>query len=101
MTRIMERQDVGMLEPGEEPNLPDEAKLTGLRFRVRVQYFERNAPVVPDITGKVDGRECALTDLALDIVPAGECYSKRGERVLRNGGDGQISLQPGIPSPEM
>jgi hypothetical protein len=88
-----------MLKPGEQPDLPDEAKLTGLGLRVRVQYLERNAAVVPGITGEINGRESSLADLALDLVSVGEGDTEGSKRVLRDRRRRQISLRPGIGSP--
>jgi hypothetical protein len=49
VTRVVERKDVGVLETGDEADLPDEADLAGLRFGVCIQDLDRDFPFVLQI----------------------------------------------------
>ncbi len=95
----MERQNIGMLKPREQPDLADEAELAGLGTRIGVQYLERDSAFVPRVTGEIDSCECTLPDLALYLVSPSERGAKGSERILRDGRSSQISLQPGISLP--
>src|SRR5688500_12487142 len=66
--RVVERQDIRVLEPCNETNLPDEPNLSGFRVRVHIQNLDRNFTFVFQVTREVHRRESALADLALDLV---------------------------------
>jgi len=71
---IVEGKNVGVLEPGENPDLPNESELSGFRVGVGVEDLERDLPFVLEVAGEVYGRERSLPDLALDFVMS----TKRG-----------------------
>ena len=87
-----------MLEAREKADLADESKLTGFRSGIRIQNLERNASIMPCIAGEIDGRECTLTNLALDFVPAGEGGTKWREGILRDGRSRHSFVHPGVRS---
>ena len=76
----MEREDIRMLKPGEDPNFPHESQLAGLRVGIRVQNLERELAIVPRVLCKVDGREGTLTDLPSDFISSGEGGPERADR---------------------
>ena len=86
MTRIEQRQYVGVLQPCEEANFPDEPQLAGFRCRVGIQDLQRDAAIMPQVPREVDGREGALADFALYLKSAGERGTEWGERILWSDG---------------
>jgi hypothetical protein len=58
-------------------NLSQEAELADLRIGVCIQNLECDVPIVPEVPRQVNRRKCALTDLALDFVAAGNRGSNR------------------------
>ena len=55
-----------MLEPGHDPDLPEEPVGAELRGERGLQNLERDDPVVAEIAGPVDHRHPAMPDLPLD-----------------------------------
>jgi hypothetical protein len=72
VSRIVERENVGMLQTRECADLAYEANLTRVGCRIRIEDFERDVALVPEIAREVHCREGALTDLAFDVVPSAE-----------------------------
>ena len=93
---VVERQDIGMLEPREEPDLSDETELTGLGAWISIEHLERYPPLVPRIAGEVDGSEGSLSDLALDLVPSGQRRAQGGKRILRGGRSCHTTPRTGV-----
>jgi len=87
-----------MLQAREKTYLADESKLTGVRSRICVQNLERNAPVVPRIAGEINGCECTLPNLALDLIPAGKGGTEWREGILRDGRSRHSFVHPGVRS---
>jgi hypothetical protein len=54
LTRIVDRQDVGMLEPGGEADLPLEPVGAEGGGQLRQQHLERHRPVVLEVAGEID-----------------------------------------------
>jgi hypothetical protein len=98
MTRVVEREDVGVLEAREKSDLADESKLTGFRSRIGVQNLERNSSVVPRVAGEIDGCEGALANLALDFVAAGKGGTEWRKGILRDGRSSHSLVHPGVRS---
>ncbi len=61
-----------MLEPGGELDLALEPLGTQAGRELRVEHFESDRPVVPEIMRQVDRRHTSVAELALEAVPVGE-----------------------------
>ena len=86
LTRVVEGEDVRMLQAREERDLATKAlgRLTVGDFGV--DELERDLTVVPNVMREVDGRHPASADLAFDLVASGDdcaLLAGRGERVRR------------------
>ena len=65
---IEQRQQVGMLEPRRDPDLPQEALGAELRAEAGLQHLEGDGAVVAEVAGAVDHRHAAVAELPLDRV---------------------------------
>jgi hypothetical protein len=66
------REDVRVVEPGGEPDLPDKP-LGAQRVRqLGMEDLQGDGAVVPDIAGQVDGGHAAAAELALEHVAVGQ-----------------------------
>jgi hypothetical protein len=81
VARIMEREDIGMLEAGQQSDFPDEAQLTGFGIRVRVENLDRDFALVLQIARKVHRRECSLSNFAFNLVVSAERGTQRCDRI--------------------
>src|SRR5689334_321418 len=79
-TRVVQRQNVRMLQTGRRSNLGEKALSAEGSGEVGVQDLERDRPRVAQIAREIYGRHAALSDLSLDVVSTGEC------RIQRRGG---------------
>ncbi len=70
--RIVERQDVRVLQVGGDLDLVEEALGAQDGGELRAQHFDRDLAVVLHVMGEVDGRHAAGAELALDRVAVGE-----------------------------
>lgn len=77
--RIVDRQDVRMLQVGGGADLAREPVDAERLCQLRTKYLDRNRAVVPEIAGKVDGCRTALTELTLDAIAVLEGVAKAGE----------------------
>ena len=73
LTRVEERENVRMLKIGGELDLGEEPLGADYGGQFRAQHLERNAAVVPQVLGQINGRHAARADLALETVVKGEC----------------------------
>ena len=82
LARIVERQEVGMPQPGREPDLSQEALRAERLAELRLEHLERDDPVVPLVAGPVHHRHPAAPDLPLDGVAGleGRPGAGRGDR---------------------
>ncbi len=71
--RIVERQDVRVLEVGGDPDFVQEPLGTDQGREFRAQHLERHLAVVLGVIGQVDGGHPALAQLSVDLVAIGEC----------------------------
>jgi len=72
VTRVVEREDVGMVEPRGDLDLAQEPLgPQGLR-QLSAQHLERDLAVVPDVRREVHRRHAAGADLALEAIVPGE-----------------------------
>jgi hypothetical protein len=67
-TGVMERQDVGMVEPGGDFDLVQKAARTDGMAQFRLQDLEGYLPPMPQVLGEVDDRHAAATKFSLDAV---------------------------------
>ena len=74
---IEHRENVGMVQPGTEPDLLEEPGGAQRRGQVGVHDLERDRPVVLEVAGEVDGGHAAAPQLALDRVAVGESRPER------------------------
>ena len=65
---VVQRQQMGMLQPGHQPDLPQEPVGAELRGEGGLQHLERDDPVVAEVAGPVDHRHPAVPDLPLDRI---------------------------------
>ena len=89
LARVVDGQDVRVLQPGGEADLALEALGAERVGQLGVQHLERDGAVVPDVVREIDRRHAAAAELALDRVVAGETCLKLSARV------GQRSLLRG------
>jgi hypothetical protein len=68
----VDREDVGMLEPGGEVDLPAEPLGAERRPRLGAENLEGDRPVVLQVVGEIDGRHPATAELPLDGIAPGE-----------------------------
>jgi hypothetical protein len=66
----MQREDVRMLEPGNDVDLVKKAVRPQGVGQLGVEYFDGDGAVVPDILGKVDRGHTAAAQFALERVAA-------------------------------
>ncbi len=65
---VVERDDVGVVEPGRDLDLPEKPLGSEGGGQLGMQDLERDEPVVLDVAGQVDGRHPAATELPLEGV---------------------------------
>ncbi len=68
LARVVDRQDVRVLQPGGELDLALEALGAQRAREIGVQHLERDRPVVPQVLGEEDGGHAAPPELALEPV---------------------------------
>ena len=72
LARVVQRQDVGVLQLGREPDLPQEPLDPDRARHFWVDHLDRGRAVVFQVVREVHGRHPATSELALDHVMAGE-----------------------------
>ena len=91
---VVERQDVGVVQPGGDLDLAQEPGGAHLRGQVGAEHLDRDLALVLEVVGQEDARHPALSQLALEAVPRW-----RGRRrVVQKLGHG-ASMSPRRPSP--
>src|SRR5215216_4800788 len=66
LARLVDAQDVGMLQPGAVPDLPQEPLGPQHQSQMWMHYLEGDRTIVPQVPGQVDRGHSASTELALD-----------------------------------
>ena len=61
----MDRQDVRVVEPGGEPDLPDKPLRAQRVRQLGMEDLQGDEAIVPEIAGQVDGGHAAAAELAL------------------------------------
>jgi hypothetical protein len=72
----MDRENVGMLEPGRELDLALEALGAECGGQLGMEHLQGYRPVVPKVVGEVYRGHAAASKLALDAVAVGEARSE-------------------------
>ena len=106
-TRVQYREDMGMLEPGREPDLALEPLGAEGLGQVGVEDLEGDGTVVPEVVGEVHGGHAAVPQLAVEDVPVAQCVGQRrrdGHGMPGEGWDkcalgGLFGLAPALPAP--
>jgi hypothetical protein len=83
VSRIVERKDVGMLQPSEQADFPNESELTCLGCRIGVEDFDGDLSFVLEVASQVHCSKCALTELPLEVVVSAESGTKCSDRIER------------------
>ena len=81
LARIVDGEDVGMLETGGELDLPLEPVGADGDGELRKQHLQRDGAVVLEVAGEVDGGHPAATELALERIAVRERGPKRRQSV--------------------
>src|SRR5437867_1397997 len=85
--RIEQRQEVRMLQVRRHAYFAEESRDSENRAQLGVQQLGRDAAIVSDVAREIHDGHATLTDLALDVVSAGE----RGPELLKGvDGHGQF-----------
>lgn len=82
MTRVVEGQDIRMLQTRQDPNFLYESQFALLGAWIRVQNLHCHLAVVPGVICEIDRGERALADLSPDFVSSGESSPERADRVV-------------------
>ena len=72
VARVVEREDVGMLEPGDRLDLMEEPVAADEHRDLGSQDLDRDRPAVPQVLGKANDRAAALPQHPLDGVAFGQ-----------------------------
>ncbi len=72
LTRIEQRHDVRMIEPGRQVDLAHEPIGTELQGQLRAEHLDGDPAVVSYVVREVDGGHATLAELELDRIAAGE-----------------------------
>jgi hypothetical protein len=70
--RIVQRQDMGMLQVGGDLDLPEEPLRPQHGGEFGLEHLDRHLPVVPEVAGQVHGGHAALAELPLEAVAASQ-----------------------------
>ena len=74
--RVVDGQDVGVLQPGGELDLALEALGAERGGELGEEHLEGDRAVVPEVLGEVDDGHAAAAELALERVAVGECVAQ-------------------------
>ncbi len=72
LARVVHHQDVGMLQPGAEPDLAEEPLGAQDLGQVGMEDLERDRSVMLQVVGQKDGGHSAASQLPLDPVAVGQ-----------------------------
>jgi len=81
LTRVVQRQDMGMGEPGGDPDLAGEPFGAEQRAQLRPEDFERHLAVMLEVIGQIDGGHPAPPELPLHCVAARQSGGESGELI--------------------
>jgi hypothetical protein len=78
---IVDREDVGLLEAGGEPDLSKEALGAEAKSQLGVEHLEGDRPVVAEIAGQPDSSHAPAAELALERVAVPQAVAQYRHRV--------------------
>ncbi len=78
---VVHCQDVGVLEPGAELDLAEEAVGAQGSREVGMENLEGHGAVVAEVLGQVDGGHAAPTELALDAVATSQGVTQSARQI--------------------
>jgi hypothetical protein len=81
LTRVVDRQDVGMLEAGGELDFPQEPLWPERHRDLGMEHLQRDGAVVLQIPREVDDRHSPTAELPLDVVAVSKGLLKSRERL--------------------
>ena len=85
LARVVDRQDVWMLESRSETDLSKEPLGPKLGRQLGMEDLERDGTIVPDVVGQVDHRHAAAAELTLERVAVAERGGQGGARHVSHG----------------
>ena len=88
LARVVQRQDVGVLQLGREPDLPQEPLDPDRARYFRVDHLDGGCAIVLQVVREVHGRHPATAELALDYIVAGEGSLQARQSVGQEEGPG-------------
>jgi hypothetical protein len=86
VTGVVDREDVGMLEPGGGADLPEEPLRAQCGAELGVEDLEGDQAIVLEVVGEVDRSHAAPAELALDHIAVAESFSELDGNVGHDGG---------------
>src|SRR5439155_16901325 len=81
LARVMQRQDVGVGEPGGQLDFPEEPLGAEGGGELGLQYLDRDLTVVLEVLGEVNCGHPAAPELTLDRVAVGEGGLQTSEQI--------------------
>ena len=95
LARVVEAEDVGVLEVGGDPDLAEEAVGAERGGELGAEHLDGDRPLVLEVLGEVDRGHAAFADLALDVVAISQRGSESVDRSgqMRGLGAGRAMLQ--------
>src|SRR5207245_9789994 len=81
LSRIVQRQDVGMTEARGGLDLPEKPLAAEGGRELRRQHLDRHRPIVLQVPGEVDGCHPSAAELALDSIATGDSGLKAKDGV--------------------
>ena len=92
--RVEHGEDVGVLQPGGEPDLAQEALRAERGGELGVQHLERDLAVVLEVVREIDRGHAPAAELALERVAVGqgglEPFQGLGQRDLSDWGTSRL-----------
>ena len=85
LARVDQGEDVGMVQPGGEPDFIEKPLSAEHGADVRPQHLDRHLAIVLRVAREVHGRHPTLADHPLDGVAVAECGLKAGEQIEAHG----------------
>jgi len=81
LARVVQREDVGVLQPGGDLDLAEEAVRTQRGGQLGAQDLERHFAAVLEILREIHRRHPALSQLALQAIAVGQGVGQSGRNV--------------------
>src|SRR5918994_1634365 len=82
--RVEQRQNVRVLEMGDDPDLTEESLGTQRGGELGAEDFERDLAIVAQVAGEVDGGHAALSQLTLELITISQgCAQSIGFKLVQ------------------